>query len=198
MSIFAFILGLAKALAWPTVVLLVIFVLRYPIRELLSQITKTANRMRARAGPVELELELERVVVQSVQETKEVNEESIISYPPIVRAPSAFRLNHLLIQDPAAAIEKGYKDIEDLIKTLLASARVEVSAIADLPILARQALDHKLVPAQVVSMADSLSVARVKISNANSQSATGATAYAFMSMYDILQYVIEAYRPNSQ
>lgn len=194
MSIFAFILGLVKALAWPTVVLLVIFVLRYPIRELLSQITKTANRMRARAGPVELELE--RVVVQSVQETKEVNEESIISYPPIIRAPSAFRLNHLLIQDPAAAIEKGYKDIEDLIETLLASAKVGVSAIADLPILARQALDHKLVPAQVVSMADSLSVARVKISN--SQNVTGATAYAFMSMYDILQYVIEAYRPSSK
>ena len=198
MSIFAFILGLVQALAWPTFVLLVIFVLRHPIRELLSQITKTANRMRARAGPVELELDLERVVVQSVQETKEVNEESIISYPPIIRPPSAFRLNHLLIQDPDAAVEKGYEDIEDLIKALLASAKVGVSGIADLPILARQALDHKLVPTQVVSMADSLSVARVRISNANSHNVTGATAYAFMSMYDILQYVIEAYRPNSK
>jgi hypothetical protein len=47
-------------------------------------------------------------------------------------------------------------------------------------------------------MVDSLSVARARIAETNGHSVSGTTAYAFMSMYDILDYMIEAYKPGSR
>jgi hypothetical protein len=194
MSVLAFVLGLVRALAWPALVSLVIIVLRHPIREMLGEITRSAKRMRAKAGPVELELE--RLVVQSVEELKEVDAKPIASYSPIIRPPAAFRLNYLLVKNPTAAITEGYAEIEGRLRALLGNASIKVSGLADLPILSRQACDHELVPVQVVTMADSLSVARARIAETDGHSISGTTAYAFMSMYDILDYMIEAYKPG--
>jgi hypothetical protein len=190
MSVLAFILGLAQALAWPVFALLVALVFRYPISNLVRQVAMTANHMRARAGPVEFEIE--RVLDESVQEVKqEVSQKLAVPSSPVIRPPMAFRLNALLAKDPNAAIDQGYKEIESLLKTLLVNAGVEVSAIADLPVLARLASGRKLVISQVVPIADSIASARNKL---NRSSVVGGDAHAFMSMYDIAQYVIEAYR----
>lgn len=196
MSVLAFALGLVRALTWPALVALVIIMLRYPIREMLGEITRSAKRMRAKAGPVEVEFE--RLVVQSVEELKEVDVKPIGPYLPIIRPPAAFRLNYLLVKDPTAAIATGYAEIEGHLRTILGNAGIEVSGLADLSILSRQACDHELVPIQVVTMADSLSVARSRIAEVTGNSVSGTIAYAFMSMYDILNYMVEAYKPCSR
>jgi hypothetical protein len=190
MSVLAFILGLVQALAWPVFALLVALVFRYPISNLVRQVAITANRMRARAGPVEFEIE--RVLDESVQEIKqEVSLKAAVPSSPVIRPPMAFRLNAVLTKDPNAAIDQGYKEVESLLKTLLINAGAEVSAIADLPVLARLASDRKLVISQFVQVADAIATARDKL---NRSSVNGGEAYAFMSMYDIAQYVVEAYR----
>jgi len=194
MSVLAFVLGLVQSLAWPALALSVAVLLRSQIREMLGEVTRSAKRMRAKAGPVELELE--RVLVQSVEELKVVGAKPVASYSPVIRPPAAFRLNYLLVRDPAAAIAQGYAEIERNLRALLTNAAIDVPVLADLPILSRLACDYGLVPPQMVTMADSVSAARARIEESSENRVPGNIAYAFMSMYDIVNYVIEAYKPG--
>jgi hypothetical protein len=193
MSVLAFILGLVQALAWPVFVLLIVFVFRSPISEMFNQITRSAKRLHARAGPVEFDVE--RVIEQSVKELeKEVNEkEIVVTHPPIQRAPAAWRLNSLLVTDRVAAVDQGYKDIENSLKEILENAEVQVSGTADLSILIRQAADHKLVALPTVSIADRIT--RV-VNRAKEKGISPANAYAVMTMFDLLQYAIDTAKPS--
>jgi hypothetical protein len=180
MSWLEFIASLVRALAWPIVVLLIAFIFRKKITELLSE-----RITRLRAGP--LELEWERQVSETQAELEEAG-----ATPPATNDLTDPAMRALAERSPSAAVVEAFAQIEHALRSLATSwlPDEDTDRLGGLR-LARLLQQHDVLPEETVRAVEGLTVLRNLSAHGRAGDLTVERAVEYLALAQAVLFAID-------
>jgi hypothetical protein len=154
MSGLEFTASVIKSLAWPTVVLIIVVVLRKPIAEALRR-----GLRRVKAGPFELEWEEKLIDVRQEVEASPDLASSVVGRLTEAVVPSD-ELTALAKTSPAAAVMESFSRLEAELRRLVQPLEPERSERLSAVGLARLARQHGRISPETENAVEGLAVLR--------------------------------------
>lgn len=180
------IVQLAQAGAWPVVTLLIVLILRKPIRELLT--TRPLSRLKA--GPLEVEWDrLSSEVAAEIEPTPPATQPGDLSD----------QLSEEVDIDPTAAVLAAHVQVDRTLRELLVGANVsteEVRRAGSTVGIARLARRHELISEQSLQAVEGVTVMR-NLTAHGKQRVTREQAADYLLLVDALLYALRTGTPPS-
>jgi len=182
MSELELIVQLAQTLAWPVVTLIIVLILRKPIRQMLTQ--RPMHKLKA--GP--LEVEWDRMA-------SEVEAEIGTPAPP--RLPGGVRdeLSSEAAIDPAAAVLAGHTRVDRTLREILSRTDIptdEVNRAGSTVGIARLAHEKGLITAKSLQAIEGITVMRNLARHGSSRGMTTEQAEDYLVLVDAIVYALRA------
>ena len=180
MSEFELIVQLAQALAWPLVTLIIVLVLRRPIRQMLTQ----RPMSRLKAGP--LEVEWDRM-------GSEV--EAVIGGPVPTDKPGGVRdeLTTEAATEPSVAVLAAHAAVDRTLRQLLAATDIPTADVNRAPGtvgIARLAHERNLITEKSLKAIEGITVMRNLAAHGSGRDVTTEQAQDYLRLVDAILYAL--------
>ena len=175
---------LAEALGWPITALMIVLILRHPLRQML------ANRppSKVKAGP--FEVEWDRVLAET---EKEVEASAAPSRAGSIPGTVREELSAEATIAPAVAVLEAHATVERTLREMLAAAEVpaEQTSRAGAVRLARLAQQAGLVTPETVNAIEGISVMRNLAAHGSAREITSEQAMEYLTLVDAVLYALK-------
>lgn len=179
MSEFEFIVRMTEALGWPVFALIIVLILRRPIRQMLTQRPPT----RMKAGP--FEVEWDRVLSEAETEIEPADRGAA---PGVVRNELAAEA----ATAPPVAVLEAHATVERALRELLAAADVpeQETRRAGAVGLARLAQRKELISHESVRAIEGVSVLRNLAAHGSAREITAEQANEYLALVDVILFAL--------
>lgn len=176
-----FVTRMTSSLAWPVIALVLVFVLRQPLTQLLMQ----RPPRRVKAGP--FEMEWERITAETDNEVQ-----AVTGGPPASRESPGVIAIELAMDasvSPAVAVLEAHASIERELRSILQSTPSDTSKMGAVG-LARAAGKQGLISTASVNAVEGISVLRNLAAHGSAREITPEQAADYLTLADSVLYAL--------